>query len=101
MLDLLLVGPWHHERDAPRRTAARRPTPTPTTCWLLHAEEIDAVGGRHLGNFRQAFTHLAPIDAVMKLIAAEKELLASTLSPGKIVPRPGAHSQQLHRHAPA
>ncbi|HMS60728.1 MAG TPA: hypothetical protein PKD63_00490, partial [Solirubrobacteraceae bacterium] len=53
--------------------------------------EIDAVTGRHLGNFPQAFTHLALINAVIKLIAAEEEMLASTPSPGKIVPRPGTH----------
>jgi alpha,alpha-trehalase len=37
---------------------------------LLYAEEIDAVSGRHLGNFPQAFTHLALIDAVLRVIAA-------------------------------
>ena len=59
----------------------------------LYAEEIDAVTGRHLGNFPQAFTHLALINAVMKLIAAEEEMLASTPSPGKVVPRPGRHGE--------
>ena len=38
---------------------------------LLYAEEIDATSGEHLGNFPQAFTHLALIDAVTRLIAAE------------------------------
>ncbi len=42
----------------------------------LYAEEIDAATGRHLGNFPQAFTHLALINAVMKLIAAEEEYAA-------------------------
>jgi len=37
----------------------------------LYAEEIDADSGRHLGNFPQAFTHLALIDAVLRVIAAE------------------------------
>jgi GH15 family glucan-1,4-alpha-glucosidase len=37
----------------------------------LYAEEIDVHSGRHLGNFPQAFTHLALINAVMHVIRAE------------------------------
>jgi len=37
----------------------------------LYAEEIDPKSGRHLGNFPQAFTHLALINAVMHVIHAE------------------------------
>ncbi len=40
--------------------------------WLdLFAEELEADSGRHLGNFPQAFTHLALINAVSHVIADE------------------------------
>jgi GH15 family glucan-1,4-alpha-glucosidase len=39
---------------------------------MLYAEELDAASGRHLGNFPQAFTHLALINAVLHVIADEE-----------------------------
>jgi GH15 family glucan-1,4-alpha-glucosidase len=47
----------------------------------LYAEEIDPRTGRHLGNFPQAFTHLAQINAVMHVIRAEAGDDASRFAP--------------------
>jgi alpha,alpha-trehalase len=47
---------------------------------LLYAEEIDAHTGRHLGNFPQAFSHLALINAVMHLIREDERAGAVALA---------------------
>ena len=39
----------------------------------LYAEELDPESGRHLGNFPQAFTHLALINAILHVVRAEQE----------------------------
>jgi GH15 family glucan-1,4-alpha-glucosidase len=41
---------------------------------FLYAEEIDPHSGRHLGNFPQAFSHLALINAVMHVIDGDERL---------------------------
>lgn len=52
----------------------------------LYAEEIDAKSGRHLGNFPQAFTHLALINAVMHVVDAEQAVLkAARPTPERLV----------------
>jgi GH15 family glucan-1,4-alpha-glucosidase len=51
---------------------------------LLYAEEIDPHSGRHLGNFPQAFSHLALINAVMHLIREDERRSAATAGAGSL-----------------
>jgi GH15 family glucan-1,4-alpha-glucosidase len=38
----------------------------------LYAEEFDAESGRHMGNFPQAFSHLAAVEAASRIVVAER-----------------------------
>jgi GH15 family glucan-1,4-alpha-glucosidase len=58
----------------------------------LYAEEIDARSGRHLGNFPQAFTHLALINAVMHVIRADQGLEIGNLPLGRELTRQRSQS---------
>ncbi|MBI5104385.1 MAG: glycoside hydrolase family 15 protein [Solirubrobacterales bacterium] len=60
---------------------------------LLYAEELDPRSGRHLGNFPQAFTHLALINAVLHVIRADQELAAAR--PPLDARRPASEEREL------
>jgi GH15 family glucan-1,4-alpha-glucosidase len=62
---LAIVGEWQRARDLMERLL-RVASPLG-----LYAEEFDTDTGRHLGNFPQAFSHLALIEAAARLIVAE------------------------------
>jgi alpha,alpha-trehalase len=66
----------------------------------LYAEEIDTRTGRHLGNFPQAFTHLALINAVMHVIRAE-EALEARLSKFARDPAQAARQDEPPARSPA
>ena len=62
---LVEIGEYPRARDLCERLLAH------SSELYLYAEELDPKTGRHLGNFPQAFTHLALINAVVHVIRAE------------------------------
>jgi alpha,alpha-trehalase len=63
---LAIIGEHQRARDLMERLLAI------TSPLGLYAEEFDAETGRHLGNFPQAFSHLALIEAAARIIVAER-----------------------------
>src|SRR4051812_20429855 len=63
---LAVIGEMQQARDLMERLL-RQASPLG-----LFAEEFDAETGRHLGNFPQAFSHLALIEAAARIIVAER-----------------------------
>jgi GH15 family glucan-1,4-alpha-glucosidase len=63
---LAVIGEQQHARDLMDRLL-RISSPLG-----LYAEEYDTSTGRHLGNFPQAFSHLALIEAAARIILSER-----------------------------
>jgi GH15 family glucan-1,4-alpha-glucosidase len=66
----------------------------------LYAEEIDAHSGRQLGNFPQAFSHLALINAVMHLIREDERRSGGALPAGLDLHAAAADPGQAGRSRP-
>jgi hypothetical protein len=85
MTDQLIDGP-----HAARSTLGGSPFPPIADYGFLSDCEVLALvaphSGRHLGNFPQAFSHLALINAVMHLIREDERHSATAT----VVPGPGA-----------
>jgi GH15 family glucan-1,4-alpha-glucosidase len=62
---LIEIGEYARGRDLCEKLLAH------SSDLKLYAEELDPKTGRHLGNFPQAFTHLALINAVVHVIRSE------------------------------
>jgi alpha,alpha-trehalase len=63
---LAIIGDHQRARDLMRRL-----TKVASTLGL-YAEEFDVATGRHLGNFPQAFSHLALIEAAARIVLADR-----------------------------
>jgi GH15 family glucan-1,4-alpha-glucosidase len=63
---LAYIGEMQRARDAMERLLRE------ASSLGLYAEELDPDTGRHLGNFPQAFSHLALIQAAARIILAER-----------------------------
>ena len=63
---LAVIGEMQRARDLMQRLAKV------ASALGLYAEEFDAETGRHLGNFPQAFSHLALVEAAGRIIVAER-----------------------------
>jgi alpha,alpha-trehalase len=62
---LVLIGEMRRARDLMERLVK---VASPLG---LYAEEYDVASGRHLGNFPQAFSHLALVEAAARIIVAD------------------------------
>jgi GH15 family glucan-1,4-alpha-glucosidase len=75
---LIEIGEYARGRDLCEKLLAH------ASDLFLYAEELDPSTGRHLGNFPQAFTHLALINAVVHVIRAEGQLDPSVFAPVRL-----------------
>ena len=84
---LVEIGELDRARDAVREAAVA--TPARSACTPRRSTRAR---GRHLGNFPQAFTHLALINAVMHVIRADQGLEIGHLPLGRELTRQRSQS---------
>src|SRR5215510_10864062 len=83
-----MMKPYRHRRSGPavagcevsRARALCEKLLSYASPLLLYAEEIDPHSGRQLGNFPQAFSHLALINALIHLIREDERRSAVAVS---------------------
>jgi alpha,alpha-trehalase len=76
------IGEHHRARDLCEKVLSY------ASPLLLYGEQIDPHSGRHLGNFPQAFTHLALINAVMHVVQHEQHAVRQAMgADATIAPR--------------
>jgi GH15 family glucan-1,4-alpha-glucosidase len=63
---LAIIGEMRRARDLMQRLV-KIASPL-----MLYAEEFDPETGRHMGNFPQAFSHLAAVEAAARIVLAER-----------------------------
>jgi GH15 family glucan-1,4-alpha-glucosidase len=63
---LAIIGEMQRARDLMQRLVKI------ASPFELYAEEYEVESGRHLGNFPQAFSHLAAVEAAARIIFAER-----------------------------
>jgi GH15 family glucan-1,4-alpha-glucosidase len=92
---LVMAGQVRRARKLFDRAAARA---SPLGLW---SEQIDPDGGHFLGNFPQAFSHVAFHDAALRLAAAEGKAVPAPVDPAQVAAAPAGTAIAKRKPQPA